>query len=313
MLLSQIINKDINLKHLGSGRYEGLCPWHDDNHASLKIHDGKDFFKCFVCGKGGKGVVQYIMLSRKLNYKQSLQLLNTEYDEIDFGQEIASEEDVVYCLPLDRFKKPSFHHYIHGNPTNIYDYRSLTGRLLGYTCRYITADGGKVVLPYNYIMVGDSPEWVFKGFRAPSLPYKAEMILSNPHLTICIVEGEKVVDYALANSNGMLFLAWVGGANGVNNVDWSCLKDRNVILIPDHDKEAKDDKGNLLPIHLRPGNKAMLDVALLIQRVAKKIEFVKIPEEYPHKWDVADREDWKQGDMKFWINKHKQDYFKLKL
>ena len=56
----------------------------------------------------------------------------------------------------------------------------------------------------------------------------------------------------------------------------------------------------------------MLDIAKYLQKIASKIEFVKIPEEYPHKWDIADR-SWKTGDLKFWINKNKQNYFKLNL
>lgn len=312
MLLSQIISKDLDLKYLGGGRWEALCPWHTDTKASLKIHDGKNLFKCFVCGRGGKGAVQYIMESRNLTFRESLQLLKTDYEAADFDILPSSKEEVVYCLPADRFKKPSFQHYIHGTPTNIYEYRNLQGRLMGYACRYRTEDGGKVVLPYNYIMVNDSPEWVFKGFKNPSLPYKAELLAAYPKMPVCIVEGEKVADWGLKYAKWAIFLSWIGGANGVGYVDWSCLEGRHVILIPDHDKESKDDKGNLRPIHLRPGNKAMLDIAEKISKIASKIEFVKIPEELPHKWDLADR-NWNPGDLRHWIEKNKQNYFKLKL
>ena len=312
MLLSQIISRDLKIHQKGGSRYEALCPWHSDTKPSLQIHDNKNLFKCFVCGKGGRGAVSYIMQTRNLSYQQSLQLLKTDYNSIDFEEEITSEEEIKYCLPTDRFKKPSFQHYIYGDPTNIYEYRNLEGRLLGYTCRYNIEDGGKIVLPYNYIIIGDNPEWIFKGFKTPSLPYKAELINQHPKAIICIVEGEKAADYGLKNCKNTIFLSWVGGANAINNIDWSCLKDRHVILIPDHDKEAKDNNGNLKPIYLRPGNKAMLDIASLIQRIAKKIEFVKIPENLPHKWDIADR-IWKRGDLKYWIDKHKQNYFKLKL
>jgi len=312
MLLSQIISKDIKLHQKGGNTWEGICPWHDDTKASLQVHDGKDLFKCFVCGRGGKGAVRYIMESRNLSYRESLQFLKTEYESANFDKYIEPEEEAIYCLPANRFKKPSFHHYLYGNPTNIYEYRNLEGRLLGYTCRYSLPDGGKIVLPYNYIMIGDSPEWVFKGFKAPSLPYKAELIHLYPKAPICIVEGEKVADYGLINCRTMIFLAWVGGANAIKYIDWTCLKDRHVILIPDHDKEAKDGKGNLKTIQERPGNKAMLEIAQIIKGVVSKLEFVKIPEELPHKWDIADRK-WNPGDLKYWIDKNKQNYNKLKL
>lgn len=312
MLLSQIIAKDIEIIRKDENRYVALCPWHADTTPSLQIHNGKNLYKCFVCGRGGRGAISWIMETRNIRYQEALSLLKTDYKNIDFENHEYFEEELEYLLPLDRFKKPSFEHYIYGKPSNIYEYRNLQGRLVGYTARYNFGNNEKIVLPYNYIMINGSPEWVFKGFRNPSLPYKAELLTMYPNLPICIVEGEKAADYGLKNSRGFIFISWVGGANAVNYVDWSVLKNRHVILIPDHDKEAKDDKGELKPIKLRPGNKAMLDIATHIQRIASKIEFVKIPEEYPHKWDIADKK-WNQGDLKYWINKHKQNYFKLKL
>lgn len=311
MLLSEVIERDIELKPEGQGKWVGLCPWHKDTKPSLKIHDGKDLFKCFVCGKGGHGAINYIMMSKKLNYRESLQLLKSNFEGEEFKQCTVPQKATVYCLPLDRFKKPSFNHYIYGEPANIYEYRSLGGKLLGYTCRYTTLDGGKVILPYNYILVNNEPQWVFKGFRAPSLPYKAELIYPYPSAIICIVEGEKVVDAALKNTKrNYIFISWVGGANGAKYVDWSCLKDRDVILIPDHDKEAKYDNGQLKPIRERPGNKAMLDIAEIIKPYVKSLDFVVIPEYLPHKWDLADRE-WRPGDIGLWINKNKQKYSEL--
>lgn len=313
MLLSEIIREDIDLKPEGNGRWCGICPWHNDTKPSLKVHDGKDIFKCFVCGKGGKGAINYIMMSRKIGYRESLQLLKSNFEGKSFEQCTTALEETIYCLPLDRFKKPSFHHYIYGYPSNIYEYRNLEGRLLGYTCRYTISSNEKVVLPYNYILVNNSPEWVFKGFRSPSLPYKAELIRLYTKATICIVEGEKVADLALSvTSRNFIFISWVGGANNIKNVDWSCIKDRNVILIPDHDKEAKDNNGNLKPIRERPGNKAMLEIAETIKTYIKSLSFVVIPESLPNKWDIADRK-WLRGDLNIWINNNKQEYKNLKL
>jgi len=311
MLLSQIISKDREVKRKDENRYVALCPWHKDSTPSLQIHNGKNLYRCFVCGKGGKGAASWIMNTRNISYHEAVALLKNDYEGVDFENINEFQEKTEYLLPLDRFKKPSFEHYLYGQPTNIYEYRNLQGRLLGFTLRYNTKEG-KIVLPYNYIMINGNPEWVFRGFKAPSLPYKAELLSIYPKAPICLVEGEKAADWGLKNSRGYIFMAWVGGANAVNQINWSILKDRHVILIPDHDKEARDDKGDLKPIRLRPGNLAMLNIANHIQRIAFKIEFVKIPEEYPNKWDVADR-SWQPGDLKYWITKHKQNYFKLKL
>lgn len=312
MLLSEIIARDRKVKRIDENNHIALCPWHNDTHPSLKIHNGKNFFKCFACGRGGKGAIQWLMKRGNIPYKAAVDLLKLDYNLVDFETNVEFEEEVEYLMPLDRFKKPTFKHYIYGLPTNIYSYRNLAGRLIGYTCRYSIENGGKTVLPYNYIMINGNPEWVFRGFKAPSLPYKAELLTISPKATVCIVEGEKAADWGNKNSKNLLFISWIGGSNAVNQVDWSVLKDRHVILIPDHDKEAKFENGQLKPIHLRSGNKAMLDIILHIQRIASTIHFVVIPEWYENKYDIADR-TYKPGDLNYWINKHKQNYFKLKL
>lgn len=310
MLLSQIIGKDLNVIRKDDNRYVALCPWHKDSEPSLQIHNGKNLFKCFVCGKGGRGAARYIMESRNKSFREAVELLKTEYDAIDLEPTQNHVEETEYLLPLNKFKKPSFEHYLYGQPTNIYEYRNLEGRLIGYTARYLTEDG-KIVLPYNYININGAAEWVFRGFKAPSLPYKAELLTQYPKAPVCLVEGEKAADWGNRSSRYMIFLAWVGGANAIHQIDWSVLKGRHVILIPDHDKEAKEKDGSLKTISERPGNKAMLEIGGYISRIASKIEFVVIPEEYPNKWDIADHKWEKIGDLTYWINKHKQNYFKL--
>jgi hypothetical protein len=312
MLLSQIISKDLKLYRKDDNRYEALCPWHKDTKPSLQIHNAKNIFKCFVCGSGGHGIIGYIMKSRKLSKIDALKLLETNYENINFENTNTEKEETKYLMPLSRFKKPSFEHYIYGLPTNVYDYRNLKGQLIGYTCRYSIENNSKVVLPYNYIELNGSPEWCFKGFKNPSLPYRTELLAIYPNKTVCIVEGEKACDIGNKNTNNLVFISWIGGSEAVNYADWSILKNRHVILIPDHDKEAKFENGNYKSKELRPGNLAMLNIASIIQRIASKIEFVIIPEEYSNKWDIADR-TWKKGDLQYWINKHKQNYFKLKL
>lgn len=312
MLLSQIISKDLKVERKDENRYVALCPWHKDSTPSLQIHNGKNLFKCFVCGIGGKGAASYIMKTRNISYKDAVELLRTNYDTIDYEEVAENQEETEYLLPLDRFKKPTFEHYLYGFPTNVYEYRNLQGRLLGYTCRYVTENNGKIVLPYNYIMINGCPEWVFRGFKLPSLPYKAELLTIHPKHIVCVVEGEKAANWGNKNSKCMIFISWIGGANAVNQIDWSVLKGKHVILIPDHDKETKNQDGSLKEINERPGNKAMLNIASHIQRIASKIEFVVIPEELPHKWDIADQ-TWQKGDLQYWINKYKQNYFKLNL
>ena len=71
--LVDVINEYTHLARRGSG-YMGLCPFHREKTPSFSVHEGKQIFKCFGCGKGGN-VVHFIMLAEGLDYRSALEFL----------------------------------------------------------------------------------------------------------------------------------------------------------------------------------------------------------------------------------------------
>ncbi len=47
-----IISRHVQLKKQGP-EMVGNCIFHDDNHASMKVSESKQIFKCFACDTGG--------------------------------------------------------------------------------------------------------------------------------------------------------------------------------------------------------------------------------------------------------------------
>ena len=48
------IGEYVRLKRLGTtGRYVGLCPFHQEKTPSFSVNQTRQFYKCFGCGKGG--------------------------------------------------------------------------------------------------------------------------------------------------------------------------------------------------------------------------------------------------------------------
>lgn len=71
--IGEVIGEYVKLERKGSG-YSGLCPFHNEKTPSFSVHEGKQIFKCFGCGKGGN-VVNFIMLAENLNYPEALEFL----------------------------------------------------------------------------------------------------------------------------------------------------------------------------------------------------------------------------------------------
>ena len=47
-----VISQYVSLEKKGKD-YLGLCPFHQEKTPSFTVNEGKQFFKCFGCGKGG--------------------------------------------------------------------------------------------------------------------------------------------------------------------------------------------------------------------------------------------------------------------
>ena len=71
--IGDVIGEYVKLERKGSG-YSGLCPFHNEKTPSFSVHEGKQIFKCFGCGKGGN-VVNFIMLAENLSYVEALGFL----------------------------------------------------------------------------------------------------------------------------------------------------------------------------------------------------------------------------------------------
>lgn len=85
------INEYVRLKRIGtSGRYLGLCPFHNEKTPSFNVHQDKQFYKCFGCGKGGD-VFSFVMEIEGLGFFEALKLL-AERNGIPLPKERSPED-----------------------------------------------------------------------------------------------------------------------------------------------------------------------------------------------------------------------------
>src|SRR5277367_2436659 len=65
----------VRLKRMGAtGRYVGLCPFHQEKTPSFSVNQTRQFYKCFGCNAGGD-VFNFVMQIDGVTFADALKLL----------------------------------------------------------------------------------------------------------------------------------------------------------------------------------------------------------------------------------------------
>ncbi len=71
----KVIGEHVRLKKLGgSGRYVGLCPFHQEKNPSFSVHATHQFYKCFGCDAKGD-VFKFIMEMERVSFFEALKMI----------------------------------------------------------------------------------------------------------------------------------------------------------------------------------------------------------------------------------------------
>ena len=72
--IEQVIGDYVALKPAGSGRYKGLCPFHDEKTPSFNVNTANGFYRCFGCGAGGD-LITFVREQDHLSFVEAVELL----------------------------------------------------------------------------------------------------------------------------------------------------------------------------------------------------------------------------------------------
>lgn len=176
-------------------------------------------------------------------------------------------------------------------------YKDKAGQLLGYIMRRDKGGGKKDFFPLTYCTNFETGEmaWRFQGFKAPRPLYGLDLLAKFPDRGVVIVEGEKTAEAARKILNGdAVVVTWPGGAQAINEVDWSELAGRRVAIWPDNDK---------------PGREAAIKIALKIVDTAEVVKLVEPPVDTPEGWDLADAgQEWTRERLREFIRDEAKIY-----
>jgi len=165
-----------------------------------------------------------------------------------------------------------------GDPVAVYTYTTPSGDPLGYVARYQEGDKKTIrCWTWGQRSESDPLAWACGHFSNPRPLYNAHDLAARPNAQVLVVEGEKTADAAKLLFPSMVVTTWPGGSSSVDSADWSVLKGRKCVLLPDNDEA---------------GIKAMTRLAGILYKSGvaeiKGITPCKDGETLPQGWDVAD-------------------------
>ncbi len=71
----KVIGEYVRLKRVGAtGRYVGLCPFHQEKTGSFSVNQARQFYKCFGCGVGGD-VLKFVQEIEGFTFPEALKIL----------------------------------------------------------------------------------------------------------------------------------------------------------------------------------------------------------------------------------------------
>jgi hypothetical protein len=238
---------------------------------SLKIHVRKGIWADFATGEKGSDPVSLYAALHGIGQGEAAKRLGGTTQQVPVKKSPEPTEielDPVLNPPEDMPdpKLPAC--------SARYTYRNAAGNVLGFICRIDDGKGGKKLIPRTpwYDERGDIV-WQSKGFPCPRPLYGLNVLASLPVAVVVLVEGEKCADALQACIPTTPTLAWPGGSNAIEHVDWEPLRGRQVILWPDADE---------------PGRKAMARVAEILIARGCQVKIATPPADASKGWDVAD-------------------------
>lgn len=290
-LASLLTSYGVELKQRGN-EYKAKCIWHDDTRPSMSVFcgdEGKWVCYCHSCGEGGDAidVVQQMDGCDKATAIERIKANHFVRDDT----RIQAQKPIKPTLwqhemppePLSNFDLPKLTYQSH------WTYLDGDEKLLGYVVRYIEEDGEKTYRPWTYGRHAShlNPSWKSQAWTAGRRPiYGLDLLAKRPTDKVLIVEDEKTADAARALMPGMVCITWPGGANGIAHVDWTPLKGRNILLVPDADFA---------------GEKAMINVAAYLLAIGCTVRQLDTSDKAKG-WDLADAvaDGWTNQDLVDW-------------
>jgi len=218
--------------------YNCICPFHNDQKPSFSFNNVTGKYFCHGCGKKGHAFHFYAKLHSLDTRRDFPKILKGIC--ADFGIEVEKVKPKIEKI----------YSYVDGEGNKLFEVLRMNPK--GFRQRVPDGKGG-----YN---------WNLNGCRR--VLYRLPDVLRSQK--VCLVEGEKDCDNLM--SLGIVATTAPGGANQWRDEYTETLAGKDIVLIPDNDKQ---------------GGEFMLKIAQNLQGKAESLKWLELPD-LPSKGDVSD-------------------------
>jgi hypothetical protein len=228
-----VLSKLSNAKPAGAGRWTARCPAHDDRAPSLSVGTGDDGRALVHCHAGctAKAIVAVLgltMADLMAERTTDTRRPTTPRKHADSRQRPARDDKPAPTFPTaDEAVRFASRHK--GPCAGVWTYHNANGEPCGMVIRWNLPNGGKDIRPIARTAAGC---WTLRAMSEPRPLYALPDLLARTDETVYVVEGEKCAD--AARSLGLLATTSAGGGGAGAKSDWTTLRGRDVVVMPDH-------------------------------------------------------------------------------
>jgi putative DNA primase/helicase len=231
--LDSVLSRLKNVRRVGSG-WTAVCPAHDDRHASLSISVGDDGRVLLHCHAGCnvENVASALGLEMRDLFPEP-ERSGTRWERSGTRRRATSMNDKEETFDsLGAALAALTKRY--GRYSQSWDYLDASGQLVGVVVRWDGKDG-KTIRPVSRHPDG---RWRIAAMPEKRPLYRLPKILAASEGDIVfVVEGEKCADTVA--SLDFYATTSAGGANAADKTDWSPLRGKNVVVLPDNDSAGE--------------------------------------------------------------------------
>jgi len=245
-----------NPKQSGTG-WSARCPAHADKAPSLSVGTGDDGRALVYCHAGCElsAICDALELQQANLFADSSDPTHRASSKAA-PQEQPQAKSTIYPTAGEAIAQ--LENQL-GTRSEFWTYHDRDSNPVGVVVRWDKPDGSKDIRPVS--LSSDGSGWIIGGMSLLRPLYGLPELLAAPAETrVYVCEGEKAAD--AARYMGLLATTSSHGAQSAGKTDWSPLKDRVVVILPDHDGAGERYAADVAQLCMKAGAKSVQTLRL---------------------------------------------------